>query len=238
MSSAYKDRRMVVTGGAGALGLAVVRTLVSEGATCHVPCQTKKDRDTVSAIDVQLVKAVADVDMTNEQTVTQYYSDVVASGNLWGSIHLVGGFFSAPLLETSLKNFVGQFELNAVTAFLCSREAVRHRRSAGLGGRIVNVTARPAIEPRTGSGLVAYTASKAAVAALSQLLGEELAEERIWVNAIAPSIMDTPTNQASMSDADFDKWVKVEDVASTVAFLASPENHCIRSGVVPVYGSS
>lgn len=176
--------------------------------------------------------------MTNERSVTQYYSDDVASGNLWGSIHLVGGFLFAPLLETSLRKFVGQFELNAVTAFLCSREAVRHMRPAGQGGRIVNVSARPAIEPRTGSGPVAYAASKAAVAALSQLLEEELAEERIWVNAIAPSIMDTPTNRAGMPEANFAQWVKVEDVASTVAFLASPENQCTRSGVVPVYGLS
>ena len=85
--------------------------------------------------------------------------------------------------------------------------------------------------------MVAYTASKAAVAALSQSLGEEVAAERIWVNAMAPSIMDTAANRTAMPQADFDQWVKVEEVASTVAFLVSPDNACVRSGLVPVYGA-
>lgn len=238
MSSRFDGYNIVVTGGAGALGVAVVRKLVGEGAVCHVPCVSEKDRDAVSALDAHLVRAVAEVDLTDEQAVIDYYSDVAASGQLWGSIHLVGGFFSAPLLETSRKDFVHQFELNALTAFLCSREAVRYIRQTGRGGCIVNVTARPAVEPRTGSGRIAYTAVKSAVAALSQSMGEELAEEQIWVNAIAPSIMDTPANRGAMPKAEFDKWVQVKDVATAVVFLVSPENRCVRSGIVPVYGSS
>lgn len=238
MPSLLEGYRIVITGGAGALGLAVVRKLVREGAICHVPCMSSKDRNTVSTLDSQLVRAVADVDVTEEQTVIDYYSEVAASGNLWGSIHLVGGFFCAPILETSRKDFVSQFELNVLTTFLCSREAVRHIRHAGRGGCIVNVAAQPALEPRTGSGLIAYTAAKSAVTALSQSMGEELATQRIWVNTIAPSIMDTPANRTAMPDADFEKWVNVEDVASTVVFLVSPQNRCVRSGTIPVYGSS
>ncbi len=238
MSSLLEGRRIVVTGGAGALGLAVVRKLVGEGTVCHVPCVSAKDRDTVSALDSQLVHAVAEVDLTEEQTVIDYYSDVAASGQLWGSIHLVGGFFAAPLLETSHNDFVNQFKLNVLTTFLSCREAVRHIRQTGRGGCIVNVAARPAVEPRAGSGRIAYTAAKSAVAALSQSMGEELAEQRIWVNAIAPSMMDTPANRDAMPKADFKKWVRVEDVAAAVVSLVSPENRCVRSGIVPVYGSS
>ncbi|NGZ94568.1 MAG: short-chain dehydrogenase [Nitrospira sp. WS110] len=238
MSSRFDGYNIVVTGGAGALGVAVVRKLVGEGAVCHVPCVLEKDRETVSALNSQLVRAVAEVDLTKERAVIDYYSDVAASGQLWGSIHLVGGFFAAPLLETSGKDFVRQFELNALTAFFCSQEAVRHIGQTGRGGCIVNVAARPAVEPRTGSGLLAYTAAKSAVATISQSMGEELAEQRIWVNAIAPSIMDTPANRDAMPKADFDKWVQVEDVAAAVVSLVSPENRCVRSGIVPVYGSS
>ena len=84
----------------------------------------------------------------------------------------------------------------------------------------------------------AYTASKAAVAALTVVLAEEVAKNGVLVNAVAPSIMDTPANRAAMPKADFAAWPKVEEVAATIAFLASPENKVTRGGIVPVYGRS
>src|ERR1041385_9255529 len=108
----------------------------------------------------------------------------------------------------------------------------------GGGGRIVNVAARPGLIPERGAGMVPYTASKAAVAAITQALAAEVAGRGILVNAVAPSIMDTPANRASMPQADHTKWPKVAEVASTIAFLASPENTVTRGGLVPVYGKS
>jgi NAD(P)-dependent dehydrogenase (short-subunit alcohol dehydrogenase family) len=108
----------------------------------------------------------------------------------------------------------------------------------GAGGRIVNVAARPALEWRTGAGMAAYAASKAAVAALTVALAEEVVKSGILVNAVAPSIMDTPANRAAMPQADFSAWPKVEEVAATILFLASPDNKVSRGGVVPVYGRS
>jgi NAD(P)-dependent dehydrogenase (short-subunit alcohol dehydrogenase family) len=106
------------------------------------------------------------------------------------------------------------------------------------GGRIVNVAARPGLEWRTGAGMAAYSASKAGVAALTAALGEEVAKDGILVNAVAPSIMDTPANRQAMPKADYALWPKVEEVAATIAFLASPENRVTRSAIVPVYGKS
>ena len=106
----------------------------------------------------------------------------------------------------------------------------------GVGGRIVNVAARPGLEWRTGAGMAAYAASKAAVAALTVALAEEVAKDGILVNAVAPSIMDTPTNRAAMPKADHAAWPKVEEVAATVLFLAAPENKVTRGALVPVYG--
>jgi NAD(P)-dependent dehydrogenase (short-subunit alcohol dehydrogenase family) len=88
------------------------------------------------------------------------------------------------------------------------------------------------------AGLSAYAASKAAVASLTLSLSEELAAERIWVNAVLPSIMDTPANRAAMPKADFAKWPTVGDVAATIAFLASPQNAVTRGALVPAYGQS
>ena len=106
------------------------------------------------------------------------------------------------------------------------------------GGRIVNVSARPGLEWRSGAGMVAYTASKAAVAALTAALAEEVAKDGILVNAVAPSIMDTPANRAAMPKADYALWPKVEEVAATIVFLVSPENRVTRGAIVPVYGKS
>jgi NAD(P)-dependent dehydrogenase (short-subunit alcohol dehydrogenase family) len=125
-----------------------------------------------------------------------------------------------------------------VTAFLCCRAAVEAMTRTGAGGRIVNVATRPAIEWRAGAGMIAYVASKAAVAALTVALAEEVVQADILVNAVAPSTMDTPANRQAMPKADFDAWTKVEDVAATILFLASPENRVTRGGVVPVYGKS
>jgi NAD(P)-dependent dehydrogenase (short-subunit alcohol dehydrogenase family) len=86
--------------------------------------------------------------------------------------------------------------------------------------------------------MAAYTATKAAVAALTVALSEEVAKDGILVNAVAPSIMDTPANRAAMPKANYDLWPKVEEVAATILFLASPENRVTRGAIVPVYGKS
>jgi NAD(P)-dependent dehydrogenase (short-subunit alcohol dehydrogenase family) len=112
------------------------------------------------------------------------------------------------------------------------RAMVRH----GNGGRIVNVAARPALEWRMGVGMTAYTATKAAVAALTVALAEEVAKNGILVNAIAPSIIDTPANRTAMPKADHSAWPKPDEIARTIAFLASPENQVTRGAIVPVYG--
>ena len=101
---------------------------------------------------------------------------------------------------------------------------------------IVNVAARAAIEWRSGANMTAYAASKAAVAAFTGALANELAKANILVNAVAPSTMDTPANRKSMPDADYAAWPKVEDVAATIVFLASPENRITSGAVLPVYG--
>jgi NAD(P)-dependent dehydrogenase (short-subunit alcohol dehydrogenase family) len=125
-----------------------------------------------------------------------------------------------------------------VSCFLCCRAAVKAIARTGRGGRIVNVAARPALEWRTGAGMTAYAASKAAVAALTAALAEEVAKNGILVNAVAPSIMDTPANRKAMPKADHSAWPKVDEVAATIAFLASPDNAVTRGGVIPVYGQS
>jgi NAD(P)-dependent dehydrogenase (short-subunit alcohol dehydrogenase family) len=178
---------------------------------------------------------VAGIDLTDEAAVARLYDGVPS---LWASIHLVGGFAMSAVAKTTKAELMKQIDLNLVTAFLSCAAAVNAMTRTGAGGRIVNVAARPAVEWRTGSGMAAYTASKAGVAALTAALAEEVVKSGILVNAVAPSIMDTPANRAAMPQADYSAWPKVAEVAATILFLASPDNKVTRGGVVPVYGRS
>jgi NAD(P)-dependent dehydrogenase (short-subunit alcohol dehydrogenase family) len=231
----YRDRHVVVTGGTGALGTAVVQALIDAGAVCHVPYVHAGEAQRFPLRQHDKVTLLAVSDLADEATVARLYDGVP---KLWASIHLAGGFAMSPVGETDKAALMQQLDMNFVTCFLCCRAAVNAFARAAGGGRIVNVAARPALEWRSGAGMAAYTASKAAVAALTAAFAEEVAKDGILVNAVAPSILDTPTNRAAMPKADYAAWPKVEEVAATICFLASPENKVTRGGIVPVYGRS
>ena len=231
----YLNRHVVVTGGTGALGTAVVGALVGAGAQVHVPCINTSEAERFAFRDHNQVKLLTASNLADEAEVARLYDSVP---ELWASIHLVGGFAMAAVVDTKKADFVLQLETNLVTTFLCCRNAARVIARTRTGGRIVNTGARPGLEWRSGAGMAAYAASKAAVLAFSGALAEELVTSDILVNAVVPSIMDTPGNRAAMPGADHASWPKVEDVAATILFLASPENRVTRGAMVPVYGKS
>src|SRR5262245_51695290 len=231
MGADFTGRDVVVTGATGELGEAVARRLLAAGATVHVPARDpvkarEKYRTAGDRVRVGMVSDLAD-----ESAVAAYYAGLPP---LWGSIHAAGGFAMSRIDGTPAGELEKLLHMNAVSAFLCCREAVKAMR--GRGGRIVNVAAQPGVEPRRGGGMVAYAASKAAVAALTLALAEEVAGEGIFVNAVVPSIMDTEANRRAMPQADHARWPKLDEVAATIVFLASPENTATRAALVPVYG--
>jgi NAD(P)-dependent dehydrogenase (short-subunit alcohol dehydrogenase family) len=226
-----RDRHIVVTGGAGALGTAVVTALIEAGAICHVPCFDEADAKRFRLRDHKQVVLTVTGSLADEAAITGLYDGIAT---LWASIHIAGGFAAGPLTETSVAIIRQQIDMNLVSCILCCRAAVKLM--GGGGGRIVNVAARPALEWRTGAGMTAYAASK--TAAFTAALAEEVAKTGILVNAVAPSIMDTPANRQAMPKADYTLWPKLEEVAATIMFLASPDNRVTRGGIVPVYGKS
>jgi NAD(P)-dependent dehydrogenase (short-subunit alcohol dehydrogenase family) len=238
----FAGSHVVVTGGTGALGRAVVAALRTAGAVCHLPNLIAAELDDFPYKDDTQVHIVRDVDVADEAAAQRFYRELPP---LWASIHLAGGFAMAPVGETSAADFLAQFRINALSCFLCSAAAVgafRRRQQPGpggaRGGRIVNVAARPALEPRLGAGMVAYTASKSAVAALTAALAQETVEDEIWINAVAPSVLDTPANRTAMPTADHARWVRPADAAELITFLASAENRATRGAVIPVYGGA
>ena len=230
----YRDKHVVVTGGTGALGGAVVAALLEAGALCHVPYIHEAEAERFPQRRHERVTLIAGASLADEAAVARLYAGITP---LWASIHIAGGFAMSSIVETDKAALTAQLETNLVSCFLCCRAAVRAMKGSG-GGRIVNVSSRPALEPRLGAGMTAYTVAKAGVAALTEALGQEVVGDGILVNAVAPSIMDTPANRKDMPKANYALWPKVEEVAATILFLASPENKVTRGAVVPVYGKS
>ena len=229
----FSGRQLVVTGGTGALGAAVVARLLASGANCAIPYVHEAEAQRFPSRGDPNVTLIAVTDLAEETQVARVYADLKP----WASIHIAGGFAAGKVAETGKMALMAQIDSNLTSCFLCCRAAVNAMITAG-GGRIVNVAARPALEWRSGAGMTAYTVAKAGVAALTVALAEEVAKDGILVNAVAPSIMDTPANRKAMPKANFDAWPKVDEVAATILFLASADNRVTRGAIVPVYGNS
>ena len=221
----FEGRTVAVPGGAGALGDAVAGGLRDAGAAVVVPCAPGRPPER----PVAGVRYVPDVDLTDEAAAVAFYG---ALDRLFATVNLAGGFAMGPFTGLSLADLRAQLDINLVTTFLAAREAAR--RFGDEGGRIVTVIARPALVP-TG-GMVAYSVAKGAVAALTQSVSEELRGSGILINAVAPSVIDTPANRAAMPGADSSAWPTPVEIAATVVFLASPQNRVTSGGLVPVYG--
>jgi NAD(P)-dependent dehydrogenase (short-subunit alcohol dehydrogenase family) len=229
----FSGKHAVVTGGTGALGTAVVGALIAAGASCTVSYAVEAEAERFAFRDNSKVKLVKLADLAQEDDTGKLFAGL----SPWASIHIAGGFATGAVADTGKTDLMAQLDTNLVSCFLCCRAAVKAMRAAG-GGRIVNVAARPGLEWRLGAGMAAYAVAKAGVAALTVALAEEAAKDGILVNAVAPSIMDTPANRKAMPKADYALWPKVEEVAATILFLASPENKVTRGAIVPVYGKA
>jgi NAD(P)-dependent dehydrogenase (short-subunit alcohol dehydrogenase family) len=220
------DKHVVVTGGTGALGRAVVSAFLDAGAICHVPHRGLAPPDMTPSDRLRLVGGI---ELADEAHVMRFYGDLP---ELWASVHAAGGFAAAHVLDTTLAALRAQLDENLVSAFLCCREAVR--RMGKGGGRIVNVASRAAVEAEPGK--IAYTASKAGLAGITRALAEEVRPAGVLVNAVVPTTIDTPANRRAMGSAPeiVARWAKPADVAATIVWLASPANRITSGALVPV----
>ena len=229
----FEGRVAVVTGGTGALGRAVVKHLLSHGAAVHVPwivesqiAELEEHLGSESS-SLRLMRA----DLSREQEVEQLFAEVEdVHGRLDILCNLAGGFVLAPLTETTLAEWLRMMAMNVTTAFVSCRVGVPLMRSTG-GGRIINVTAMPALE-RGAAQMSAYAASKAAILNLTQSLAKELAADHITANAIAPTIIDTEANRRAMPEADRSSWLMPEEIAEVIAFLASDAGAVVTGSVL------
>jgi len=236
MIQSLNDKHIVVTGGTGALGEAVAAALLEQHALVSIPCYDASELDGFDLKDSDHLFLQTGIDLTDEQATQQFYKNAVESqGKLWASVHIAGGFAMGKVADTSKKDFMRQVNMNLVTCFNACKVAVNHQQKSG-GGRIVNVSSRPGVSPRQGAGRSAYAVSKAGVAALTQSLAAEVVEDGILVNAVVPSVIDTPQNRQSMPNANFERWPKPAEIANQILYLISEQNTLTQGALVPVYG--
>jgi len=226
------DQRVaVVTGGVGGLGGAVVQALLADGWRVHVPWTNEASEAELRArVGPRAELETARADLTDPVAVDAFFARVrETSGRLDLLCNLVGGFAMAAAENTDAETWGRMLAVNATAPFLSIRAAIPLLRAAG-GGSIVNVAAA-ALE-RPAPNMSAYLASKAAIAALTRNLAEELAPDGITVNAVAPTTIDTPANRRAMPSSDRSGWLAPEAIAEVIRFLAGPQARIVTGNVV------
>lgn len=220
-------RSIIVTGGFGVLGRAVAQAFAAQG-------------DKVARIDfvanptVQIPGTldIGGVNLTDSDATAGALDRVVAThGGIDVLVNVAGGFTWETLEGGSLDSWARMQAMNLTTNATITKLALPALKAADHG-RIVNIGAGAAI--KAGMGMGAYSASKSGVHRLTEALAEELGGTGVTVNAILPSIIDTPTNRADMPDADTSQWVKPEAIADVIVFLASPAARGVTGALIPV----
>ena len=218
-----KEKVVLITGGAGALGQTVVPTFVSAGASVILG-----DLNPVQLPGVTALKA----DFTDQAQVQSLVDEVITSwGRIDALVNLIGGFATGRVVDTDLSLWQRMLAMNLTSAFLLSKTVLPHMLERRQG-RIVHVAAKAALEPFPGAA--AYVVSKAGLVALIRTLSKELDGSGVTVNGVIPSTIDTPANRKAMPDADASQWARPESIARTLAFLASEDANQINGAFIPI----
>lgn len=229
MPATLAHRVIVVTGGFGALGRALGDVLAQAGAQVALVGRGAAPRDVPAGMlalgGVELADAAA-ADAAMRAVVQRF-------GHLDGLVNAAGGFAWEKVEGGSVETWERLFAINLRTALLASQAVLPHLLARG-GGRIVNVGAAAA--GHAGLGMGAYAAAKAGVARLTETMAEELKDRGITVNAVLPSILDTPANRADMPQADFTRWVSPTALARVIAFLLGDDAAPVTGALIPVKG--
>ncbi|GMV83859.1 MAG: glucose-1-dehydrogenase [Planctomycetota bacterium] len=227
-----QGRVAVVTGGTGALGRAVAVHLAALGASVHVPWIVKEEvEDCRSSLGSGFgLLTLHEANVAQEADVKRFFAAAGAGGRIDILVNIVGGFAYAGLGDTDLATWQRMLEVNATSCFLCCREALPYMEKAH-GGRIVNVAAGPALKGGA-AGMSAYGAAKAAVWNFTQALSQELVTKRITVNAIVPSIIDTPANRRAMPNADPAAWLPPARIAEVIEFLVLDASSIVTGSAI------
>lgn len=232
----YQNKVVMITGAGGFLGQAVTRYFGKASAKLAlIDLHPDKIRERL-AEDFDESWLLFDTDVLDSAAIQAMLAEVMHKlGSVDILINIAGGYAGGKdTIETPEETWDKMMNLNAKSVFLMSQAVAKVMVSAGQGGRIINIGAKPGLKGTTNHS--AYGASKSAVLRLTETLSAELRPHQITVNALIPSMLDTALNRQAMPDADFDKWVAPESLAGIIGFLASPSARDISGALIPVYG--
>lgn len=224
-----QGRTIVVTGGFGVLGEAVGKAALEAGASVALVGRGEP-RD--GAAHERLL-VLGEVDLADFTSAARAFETIAARfGKIDGLANIAGGFVWQKLEDGDLAVWLELFKMNLMTAVTATKAALPFLRASQ--GAIVNVSAAPV--KKAGAGMGAYAASKAGVLSLTESVAEELKGAGVRVNAILPTIIDTPRNRADMPKADHSKWVPPAELARVVLFLLSDEAKAVTGAEILVAG--
>jgi len=231
VSNPLQNKVALVAGANGGLGTHVTRALLDAGATVAGVSRKIRQAD----FDHPAFTAFP-AEVSNPETVEKTVDAVAARfGRIDILAHLVGGYAGGKTVaETDDTTWNQMLDLNLHSAFYILRAVIPHMRRAG-SGRIIAIGSRAAENP--GPGIVAYSASKAALVSLVETVALENKDLAITANVLLPGTMDTPGNRRAMPKADASKWVHPGSVASLIVWLAGDAGKDVNGAVIPVYGA-
>ncbi len=226
----------IVTGAAGNLGNAVLKQLLQDG---YRVTGTKLPKESLDDFKDEKHFEEYTLNVLDTQDVSDFVKYVSeTAGTIDRAALLVGGFGMGDIENTSLEDVRKMFQLNFESAFICAKAIYEQMIQQPNGGRMVLVGAKPALAPEAGKDLVAYALSKSLIFRLAEILNASGKDRGVQTSVIVPSIIDTPPNRQSMPDANFDDWVKPEEIAEVISFLFSGKAGKLRESVVKIYGNS
>jgi NAD(P)-dependent dehydrogenase (short-subunit alcohol dehydrogenase family) len=234
MPNSLHGKNVAITGAFGALGMAVAQAAREAGATVAAIDRLDQARAPVFAAGI---RAWGGVDLGSPAAAEAVFKSISDTfGGLDALVNVAGAFRWETVAEGSIDTWDLLYNVNLRTTLTATKGALPYllERSGDRGGRIVNIGAAAAANAQLGMG--AYAASKSGVSRLTEALAAELKDRGITVNAILPSILDTPANRTEMPNADFARWVTPRQAADVIVFLLSSESSAITGASIPVVG--
>ena len=231
----FSNKVVLITGGTGALGRTLVKRFLDSGARTIASYRNQTEADKLKSVNPQV--EIIKLDISNEKEILKMVPTLIAKfSKIDVLVNTVGGYLGGKnITELKEDDWESMMNLNLKSAYLISKHVIPVMKSA-KGGKIIHVSSRTGLKSDGYDS--AYAASKAALIRFVDSISQEFREDKININCILPTTIDTESNRRAMPNADFSKWLSPDDLANVVLFLCSSESKVINGAAIPTYGLS